>query len=354
MVNRMANRADSTLTQFDVPEWVFGDGPEADIVISTRARLARSIASFPFPYKASNADLAAVANLVRAAAESLRVIYPGMASLRIDSLSDRDRENLVGAFITSPSHGMGGEGRVVILDRTAKLAIMVNEEDHLRLQTLLSGLATDDAWKLANQADSMLAAGLEYGFSIKYGYLTSSFSNVGTGLRLSAMMHLVGLAWLGRLKPLLKAAADLGVSVRGLRGEGTKPWGDMFQVSNEATLGMTEMELVDKVRSIGAHLLEAERDARRELLCGRRNNVFDRANRDLQFLKNSQVLAGEQALRAMSIVRLAFESGLIQECSRPILNRMLAGITMSSGEDFSVGVRRAKLARELLSQARMA
>lgn len=334
-----------------VPEWVTGSGPDAGIVISTRARLARSLAGYPFPRRASEEELAAVAREVRAASSELTARFPELRSLSMGRLDEDQRTYLLDIHIASVEHISGGEGRVVILEPNAVLSIMVNEEDHLRVQSLMSGLVPEEAWDLVDWADDVLAQRLEYGFSDRYGYLTSSVSNVGTGLRISAMMHLAGMAAASRLGGQLRAAYDLGVSIRGLFGEGTRSIGDLFQVSNEVTLGLSEREIVERVRSVAQYLLDQERVARRELLADQRRSLVENATRALHKLRHSRAITAYQAISMMSPLRLAAESGLVEDCPRGALNECLVGMRAGLGEDGRSGMERAEFLRRKLATA---
>ena len=221
MLSRTRRRKPETPIDGDVPEWIGGQGPDADVVISTRARLARGLAEFPFPSRASREDLTMVVREVHEACGGLAERFPGLRLVSVDELSDEVKSFLLGARLASAEQINGGSGRAIVLTPRAGLSIMINEEDHLRLQTILSGLVCDQALEMVDWADDVLADGLNFGYSGRYGYLTASLSNVGTGLRVSALMHLAGLRLTGGLNVHLRAAYDLGVSIRGLFGEGT-------------------------------------------------------------------------------------------------------------------------------------
>lgn len=331
------------------PEWVSGHGPESDIVISTRARLARSLAGYPFPHRASPEHLAAVVREVRSASAALSRKFPGLRSVDIRKLDVEQKAYLLDLHLASPDQVNAGEGRAVILEPSAVFSIMVNEEDHLRLQALMSGMVPEDAWDLVDMADDVLSGTLEYGYSPRYGYLTSSVSNVGTGLRISVMMHLAGMSRLGKAAGQLRAAYDLGVSVRGLFGEGTRSIGDLFQVSNEVTLAISEQEIVQRVRSVARYLLDRERSARKELLSARRKNLVDEISKALKILQNSRAISAHDAIAYLSPLRLAVESGLIDNCPRSLLNELLAGMRAGVEDDGAAKIQRADFLRRKLS-----
>jgi protein arginine kinase len=226
---------------------------------------------------------------------------------------------------------------------------MVNEEDHVRLQALKPGLAPEETWEIVDWADDVLAEKLDYGYSGRYGYLAANVSNVGTGLRVSAMMHLAGLAFRRKLGGQLKAAYDLGVSVRGLFGEGAGSAGDLYQVSNEVTLGLSEKEVVEKVRSVAEYLIGEERQARKEVLCDERNRLIGRATRALETLQHSMAVRPRRAITLLSQVRLAAGLGLVENCSNALLNELLVGMQVGAGEEPGPNIGRAALLRDRLA-----
>lgn len=331
------------------PEWIGGQGPHSDIVISTRARLARSLAAYPFPARSSGEDLTMVVREVSGASIGLQARFPDVRVISMDRLNDEERAYLLDAHVVSFEQTEGRAGAAVILEPSATLSVMVNEEDHLRIQVLKSGLAPDDAWELADWVDDILAKKLEYGYSERYGFLTASVSNVGTGLRLSAMMHLAGLTLTNRVASQLRAAYDLGVSIRGMFGEGSRSVGDLYQVSNEVTLGLSEREIVQRVNSVAQYLLNEERDARKELLAAERNRLVENARKSLSVLQYSRSIAPEKAIALMSPVRLAAALGLASKCSTSLLNELLVGMRVGAADNISAGIARAELLRNGLA-----
>ena len=335
----------------NIPAWIRGDGPESDIVISTRARLARSLTHYLFPSRASGEDLSMVVQKVRSASVGLTKKFPELITLNIEKLKKEEKNFLLDAHIGSVEQIFGGKGRAVILEPSATLSIMINEEDHLRIQSVMSGFVPEKAWELADWADDVLSKKLDYGFSERYGYLTASVSNVGTGLRISTMMHLAGLAQKKRLNVKLRAAYDLGVSIRGLYGEGTKAMGNIFQVSNEVTLGISEKEIVERVRCIAEYLLREERIARRELLSKDRHRLMDNTAEILYKIRSSEEITSQQAIKWMSQLRLAESLGILNNSSKSLFNELLVGMRVGAGEVESVNIERAKLLRNKLSDA---
>ena len=311
------------------PAWVSGEGPEADVVISTRARLARNILGKPFPARASRDDLFQVANLVRDAVKEIEGRFSGLQVLDLNDLSEAEREYLVDAHVASYEQVELAHARLVVLNSEAGIAIMVNEEDHLRIQTIVSGLQPVSAWELVDKVDDCLARSLEFEYSERYGYLTAGLSNVGTGLRVSVMLHLAGLAALGRLARTLRAAYELGISVRGLFGEGSSGLGDFYQVSNEVTLGLPEREIAHRVRGVADYLIGEERRARQQLADEQYDECAQRAADRLETLRKRKVVGAAEALQLLSPIRLAAAIGIVENGSVRLFNELL--ISMGVG-----------------------
>jgi len=291
---------------------------------------------------------------VRSACASLTERFPGLVALNMEKLTREERTFLLDAHIASVEQAEGKKGQVVILEPSAVLSIMINEEDHLRIQVLKSGLVLSEAWELADWVDDRLSEKLNFGYSARYGFLTASVSNVGTGLRLSAMMHLAGLALKGRLNAQLRAAYDLGVSVRGMFGEGTRSMGDLFQVSNEITLGVDERDIVERVSSVAQYLLNEERSARKELLGAECNRMLDMARKALGILRNARSIVPQEAITLMSPIRLAGALGLVENYSCGLFNELLVGMRVGAGQEGRANLDRATLLREKLADVRIA
>lgn len=334
----------------ETPEWILGNGPDSDVVVSTRARLARCLAQYPFPSRASREDLTMVVREARKACSGLAHDFPGIRLISVDKLPEEVKNYLLDAHLASVEQIKGGNERAIILEPRARLSIMINEEDHLRLQVILSGLVCEEAWEMVDKIDDTLGRRVHFGYSARYGYLTASLSNVGTGLRVSTMMHLAGLKLTGRLNTQLKAAYDLGVSIRGLYGEGTQALGDFFQVSNEVTLGLEEKEIVERVKSVSQYLLQKERAARKELANEQRSRLMDNAARALRVLQNAMAAKPQEAIALLSPVRLAASLGYVKNCDYNSMNEILAGMRAGAEADGGVDIERAALLRRKLAK----
>ncbi|MDO8587160.1 MAG: hypothetical protein Q7T82_08985 [Armatimonadota bacterium] len=308
------------------PGWASGEGPEADVVVSTRARLARNLSGRVFPGRATAEALAEVAELVREGVEGAGKYLSGLKVLDMKDLGEAEREYLVDAHVASYEQVEPGDGRLIILNSEGSIAIMVNEEDHLRIQAIVAGLQPALAWERVDRVDDCLARSLRYDYSERYGYLTASLSNVGTGLRISTMLHLAGLAAAGRVARTLRAAFELGISVRGLFGEGTGGHGDFYQVSNEVTLGLPEREIVHRVRGVAEYLIGEERRSREMLAETRRRECAEHASGCLEKLRRAKSVGAVEALALLSPIRLAASMGIAQGGSARLFNELLIGM----------------------------
>ncbi len=310
--------------------WLSGDGADSDVVISSRVRLARNLAGFPFLNRATPEQRAAILTHCRD-----HLMHAGLAReilwVDVHKLPQVDRTLLVERHLVSKEHARGGSGpgadwprglAVSIPDE--RLSIMINEEDHLRLQVIRSGLALSEAWSQLDAADDLAEAGLDFAFSPRFGYLTACPTNVGCALRMSVMLHLPGLKLTGEIDKLRRATKELCLAVRGYYGEGTDAAGDLFQVSNQTTLGKTEEAIRHEFeKSILPQVLEYERASRRMLLEKRRRATEDQIYRALGAMKSARLLAPEEAMTQLSLVRLGVLMGLIRGISDQTITQLL-------------------------------
>ncbi len=333
--------------------WMRADAPSADVVLSSRVRLARNLAGVLFPHQASEADLAKVAEQVQKAIRSVR----GLADLVMIRLSETPalaRQILVEKHLISPQHAQGAAGRLVAIRPDETVSVMVNEEDHLRIQTLLPGLQLEDALELASQVDDMFESKLDYAFDEKLGYITACPTNVGTGLRASVMVHLPALAATGQAGRVLTAVSNVGIAVRGLYGEGSEATGNVFQLSNQVTLGRSEEELVDNLAGVTKQVISQERGVREKLVRERRDQLEDKVNRAYGLLSHARLITSEEALGLLSDVRLGVDAGLLPGVDARDLNELMvitqpAYLQRIMGKDLGPqerDVRRAALIRE--------
>jgi len=302
-------------------EWLRGDGPESDIVISSRVRLARNLSDFPFIRKCSAKQKSQIAGTVQQAFDRSEIGTQGQY-IDVSKLGDLDRQFLMERQLISHELSEAEGARAVILDPSERFSIMVNEEDHLRLQVMQSGFDLEHGWNRINQLDDTLEAHLQFAFTSKFGYLTACPTNVGTGLRVSVMLHLPALVATKQIERVFRALGKINVAVRGLFGEGSQFMGDVYQVSNQTTLGKTESELIQRVREVVPQLIDYERNAREFLLNEDRADLSDLVSRAHGILKTAKKISSEETMHYLSKVRLGINLGLIEGLSIPTLNKM--------------------------------
>jgi protein arginine kinase len=337
-------------------EWLRGTGPMSNIVVSSRARLARNLAGMPFLGRCSEGQL-------REAAESLRrtllqVGLPGETFyVDIEAADPLDRELLVERHLISRQHAEAKGPRGVAVSGGEAVAVMVNEEDHLRVQVLRGGLQLDACHAEVRRLDGLLEGQLSFAFSSRFGYLTACPTNCGTGLRVSVMLHLPALKMTGEIEKALRAARDMHLAVRGLYGEGTEATGDLFQISNQTTLGKDEEQIVTEFKDqIVPNIIEYEHRAREALLKTRRVALEDRISRARAVLRSARLISSEETMFLLSQLRLGLalelQDGLgletINELSlviQPAHLQKLFGRDMAPAERGEI---RAKLIRERL------
>lgn len=313
-------------------KWMEGSGPHADIVISSRIRLARNLKGIPFPQLLGEQQLMEVAAKIRKAIESPHVAKQlgNLEYISLDALTPLDRQILVEKHLISPQLAEGGGAKAVVLGNEEAISIMVNEEDHLRIQCILPALQLHEAWRIANTVDDALEHELDFAFAERCGYLTSCPTNVGTGLRASVMLHLPGLVLTKQAGKILAALSKVGLTVRGLYGEGSEAVGNLFQVSNQITLGQPEEEIISNLSSVSKQLIEQELAAREALLNEWGLQLEDRVGRAFGTLTNARILSSEEAIGLLSELRLGLDLRLIKGIDPRIINQLMVIIQPAS------------------------
>lgn len=298
--------------------------PEADVAISSRIRLARNLEAYPFTPRLTRAQGSEVLEKVRAAvfsgsdAEIKDLLY-----IEIQTLKPVDKQVLVEKHLISPDFAEGESSRAAIISRDERISIMVNEEDHLRLQCIFPGMQIEEAWKLCSRIDTQLEERLDFAFDKSCGYLTCCPTNTGTGIRASVMLHLPALSMTGYIKGILETCSKLGVAVRGIYGENSEASGNMFQISNQVTLGQTEEEIIAGIGNITLQVAEQERILRVELYKQNPIRFEDRIFRSLGLLLNARIISTEESLKLLSDVRLGVIMGLMTGVELEDLNEMM-------------------------------
>lgn len=303
-------------------EWLRGVGPMHEIVISTRIRLARNVRGYPFLSRADADQRREIADTLEAAIRKANVLR-GFIVLDLEKLDELDRQLLVERHLISRQHAEGGGARRVAFDSTEVAALMINEEDHLRMQVMRSGLQLDEAWERINAIDDALDERVEFAFHAQYGYLTACPTNVGTGIRVSVMLHLPALRLTNELEKVGQAAKDMKLAVRGLFGEGTEALGDFFQVSNQITLGRAEADIIDDFRrTVIPKIVEYEQAARKSLLKHRPQALDDKIWRAMGMLQNARLMSSNEALQCLSHVRMGLHIGRLPAIDLQTVNEL--------------------------------
>ncbi|HEV8607930.1 MAG TPA: protein arginine kinase [Tepidisphaeraceae bacterium] len=303
-------------------EWLRGSGPMSEIVISSRIRLARNIAGSPFLSRASRHQRQHLETRIRDTILSAQ-IAPQTLYVDLDSAPEIDRTLLVERHLISKPHAAAEGARGVAIGEDETVSIMVNEEDHLRIQVLRSGLQLEEAWEQINQIDDRLESKLDWAFHPRFGYLTACPTNVGTGIRVSVMLHLPALKLTGEIEKVFRAAKDMRLAVRGLYGEGTEATGDFYQISNQTTLGKSEEEIIsDFKHQVIPKIIDYEHHARRTLLNDRTVALDDKVCRALGILRSARLLASEETLFLLSHLRMGVNLGRVKDIDLRTLNEL--------------------------------
>ncbi|QUW20405.1 protein arginine kinase [Sporosarcina sp. Marseille-Q4063] len=301
--------------------WMTAHGENSDIVLSTRIRLARNLRGYKFPIAANDDEALAVDKIV--SGTLLDNNEDDYTYSRMSELSSLDREVLVEKHLVSPHLTNPDRHGAVLLSSDESISVMVNEEDHIRIQCIYPGLQLEEAFEKANHVDDILEKELPYAFDEDFGYLTSCPSNTGTGMRASVMMHLPALTITKQIDRIIPAIGRLGLVVRGSYGEGSKALGNVYQVSNQVTLGKTEADILEDLSNITSHLLAHERRARKLLVEKSQIALEDRLFRSLGTLVYSRLLQTGEAARCLSDVRLGIDLGIIKDVDMTILNELM-------------------------------
>lgn len=302
-------------------EWLRGNGPQSDIVMSSRIRLARNLADFPFMRRCNDIDRANIESTVR---ERLTGSPPfsGLNFFNVADLNTLDRQLLVERQLISRELSNGEGARAVAIDAMEQLSLMVNEEDHLRIQVMKSGLDLDGVWEQINQVDDDIESSLTYAYSPKLGFLTACPTNVGTGMRVSVLVHLPALVITHQIEKVFRSLQKINLVVRGLYGEGTQAMGDFYQISNQITLGKDEPAIIDQVSDVIPFVIDYERKARQFLLDEKQNDLFDRVSRAYGTLQTAQQISSEETMYLLSRVRMGVNLGLIDNLEIPAINQL--------------------------------
>ncbi|MHC4125341.1 MAG: ATP--guanido phosphotransferase, partial [Planctomycetota bacterium] len=310
----------------EINEWFDGSGPLADIVISSRIRLARNLAGYKFLSRCSVAEQTEILKKLKTALMALdlgdKVFYIG-----INKTPVLERNFLVERHLISRHHAFGKGPRGAVIAEHEFFTAMINEEDHLRIQVLKGGLQLGSCAEQINRIDDMIEQHVDYAFSKRYGYLTACLTNVGTGIRVSVMLHLPALKITGQIDKFLNATRGMNLAVRGLFGEGSEAAGDFYQLSNHATLGVSEDAIVSLFEdSIIPEIVEYETAARKHLLTNQADLLDDKISRAVALLKNAHLISSHEALFLLSHLRMAVNMHEHMSASTPAIKKLCSQI----------------------------
>ncbi len=336
-------------------EWLRGLGPEVDVVVSSRVRLARNIAGFPFLAKLSKEQEEEIIDTVEQAAEQSPVLKDTLF-VRYHDVTELDKQFLLERHLISREHAVEQGEKAVAVSPNEVVSLMILEEDHLRLQVFQSGFNLTETWRITEEIIDALEKHLPFSFHADLGYLTACPTNVGTGLRASCMLHLPSLVLTKQVNKVLQALAKLNLATRGLYGEGSSASGNFFQISNQITLGQKEEDIIAGLEKVIRQMIVHEKEARQYLLDKRKVKFEDQIWRALGTLKSARVVSSSEAVQLVSLLRLGVDMGFVANLTHGELNNLflvmqpahlqkLYGRALGSSER---DIRRADLIRERL------
>ncbi|MGA0845366.1 MAG: protein arginine kinase [Luteolibacter sp.] len=336
-------------------DWMTGGHGSNDAVITSRIRLARNLRDHPFPGWAKRSERIAALELLRPAVEGLPVMKDGF-SQELDGLSNVQKQVLVERHLISREHAARGRGSAVVIERRQGYSLMLNEEDHLRLQAIRPGLQLSAAFRALSELDSHLERSLEFAFDPRLGYLTTCPTNLGTGLRASAMLHLPALVLSDQIGQALQAVNKLGLAVRGLYGEGTESLGNLYQISNQSTLGESEETIVERLERVISELAIHERNAREKLIEDDPMMVEDKIGRAYGILRHAHLIESKEALGHLSLLRFGailgmLPDGTVHRCDTLLMDIQPAHLQHHAGRELQAEERdalRAEIVRSRL------
>lgn len=332
--------------------WLKNTGEDRDVIVSSRIRLARNLDNYNFPIKISLGEANQINNEIASAIE--REKYD---KFRIKDIPNLEGKMLVEKHIISPALLQRPDISGFAMSRDETETIMINEEDHIRIQVIDSGLSLANLWRKADEIDNTLEHKLDYAFDEKVGYLTSCPTNLGTGLRASVMLHMPALEITKQISKVLATISQFGLAVRGVYGEGTKAMGSLYQISNQTTLGDSEETIIKKIENISKQIAQKERVTRKMLLEKNRVEFEDRIFRAYGILKNARMISTDEAVRLLSYFKLGicaeyFEKYNINDIDRLFIEIQPASIQFLSRQDMNDierDIYRAKIIRELIN-----
>lgn len=302
-------------------EWLKSDGPHSQIVVSSRVRLARNLRGHSFPGWSKKTDRLRVLEEIRPRVDALPEMRDSFSEA-LQDLTALDKQILVERHLISREHAAKGVGSAVVMNGKQTLSIMINEEDHLRMQAIRSGLQLTSVFQLIDKVDTELEADLDFAFHPRLGFLTACPTNVGTGMRASAMVHLPALVLSDQVNQVISAVNKIGLAVRGLYGEGTEAMGNLFQVSNQTTLGEKEEDIIERLNSVIEKVIEHEQNARELLLQKRVGTLLDNIGRGYGILTHAWSMTSKEALNLLSYMKLGIDLGFFPTVGQGAIDQL--------------------------------
>ncbi len=297
--------------------WYTECGKDSDVILSSRVRLARNLKGIPFPERADADAQQKVIDICSAAVKDCDI---RLKLIDIGAMKDYEKQAIAEQHIISPQMIDSSIKRAVLLSDDSSMSVMINEEDHLRIQCMASGFALSECFKNANRIDDIIEASADYAFDSRLGYLTCCPTNLGTGMRASVMVHLPALTASGNINSVIDSLSQLGMTVRGIFGEGSKATGNIYQISNQLTLGETEENILERFSQIIAEIIEKERNLRQRIYKADKYRIEDKLMRSFGILTNAVILSSSEAMSRLSDVRFAVELGIISNVDLQKLN----------------------------------
>lgn len=326
-------------------KWLTSAGPEDDIVVSSRVRLARNAINYPFPNALSlQQERAFLMDVADVPWEKRENSFEDLNFIDLSLVPKEEKMVLVEKHLISPELALNEGACGLLINDEETISIMINEEDHLRIQSILPGLSPVDSWNAASKADDMLSRYIEPAFHEQWGYLTACPTNTGTGMRSSVMMHLPALAWTGQAQRTLGGLNEYGFTCRGLYGEGTESKGHLYQISNQVTLGLSEDDIIQRLLQIVKNIIERERSIRENIMAKERIHVEDKVLRAEALLLGAKLIDENEAFDLLSDLRLGIDLGILPQYEPKMFNLLI--IVMQP-------VILNKLSREKLNQTEM-
>ena len=331
--------------------WYTKFGNMGDVILSSRVRLARNLKEIPFPNRATESGQQEALSILKDAALKIK----NTKFFDLSKMEKREKAALSQKHLISPNMIDESVKRGLVLSNDQRISIMINEEDHLRIQAMHEGFALDECLKASMDADDIIESQVEYGFDEKLGYLTCCPTNAGTGLRASVMACLPGLKMANRIEPLARSLSKMGIAVRGIFGEGSESLGNIYQISNQVALGISEEETIDRLKEIITEIVAQERELQRKIYDADKFRIEDRVYRSLGTLKFARVITSKEAMNLISDVRLGINLGIIKETDLEKLSEILYSIlpaALSSAYNIASAadrdIKRAEVIREKL------